>query len=325
MESVRGVSIVTTVVDHLDLEVGDMVREVYSNDDGMVWCRVSDRFAWIPRGHIYPLHVPVALKRSSSHAAMEAFLTKSADLSPDEGWASYLSGSGVVSTFKRPRSWQFGTTGWGERPGKTGGLHMCPNPDGSRRCQLSVEFGICGDSLTDTIPGSRAGVLIYLPNMRTDTHECDVQHETSMTLSFSALLLAYVETVSLVRKQVYRTPHHPHGGKLYPGIEWDFAHVPFNKPWRVSVDKTIHMREFARERASVWLRAERTASPDAWRCTIPRSLPLRRGDQVRLRLTSPGIAKWVDALVVDPKGPTFDVSLTPNTLCRTDTSMFFVS
>jgi hypothetical protein len=193
---------------------------------------------------------------------------------------------------------------------------------------VSVEYGICGDSLIDTIPGSKAGVLMYLPNMKPESG--DVQHETSLTLSFSALLLAYIETVSIVRREVYRTPHHPRGGQMYTSIEWDFTHAPFTKPWDVfstGTHKTrdINICDFAKERAALWLQAERIASPDSWKESVPRCVGLSKGDRVSLRLYNPGVTNWVGAVVVDESGPEFDVPIPPNTLCRTDTSMFFVS
>lgn len=320
---ITGLSLVTTVVTHLGLGVGDVVRVVHCTDD-MAWC--GDEFGWIPRSHIYPMHVPVVMRNSP----MESFLTKTSQLSPDEGWAPYLRASGVRSVFKSPRSWQFSANGWGEKAGKTGGLHMRVNPDGSRRCQLSVEHGICGDSLIDTIKGSKAGILMYLPNMNPETNSLaghNVSHETALTLSFSALLLAYIETVSIVRKEVYRTPHHPRGGQVYANIEWDFTHLPFHKPWMVFAHPKSNAREvridsFAVERAAVWLRAERVAVPDAWKDPVPRALA--KGTRVSLRLHEPGVHNWVGAVVTDEEGPTFDVPVPPHTLCRTDDAMFFV-
>lgn len=325
MERLRNsnMNIVTTVVGHLNLGVGDMVRVVHGTDD-MAWCAFDDRFAWIPRAHLYPLHVPILLNPGSPHIRMESFLTKTSQLTPDEGWSSYIHASGVSSVFKPPRSWQFGASGWGEQSGKTGGLHICLNPDGSRRCQLSVENGICGDSLINTIQGSKAGVLMYLPNMKPES--TGNEHETSLTLAFSAILIAYIETMSIVRKEVFRATHHPHGGKLYPNIEWDFTHLPFSKPWMVFASRSryINLGEFAKARAVVWLQAERAASPDAWKDGVPRNVGLTVGERVQLRMQAPGVANWVEAVVTDTAGPTFSVTVPPHTLCRTDASMFFV-
>ena len=322
-------AVVTTVVGHLSLDVGDTVRVVYCTDD-MAWCDLNTRFAWVPRCHLHPVHLPVSLPTRSRHKHMESFLTKADHLTPDNGWAMYIYASGVTSMFNPPRSWQFSIHG---KSGKTGGLHMCLNADGSRRCQLSVEYGVCGDSLVNTIKGSKAGILMYLPNMNPETNSRsgqDVHHETSLTLSFSALLLAYIETVSLVRKEVFRTPRHPQGGKMYPHAEWDFTHVPFNKPWMVFATSKTRTREiridrFAQGRASVWLQAERAASPESWKDTVPRVIGLTKGERVHLRVQGPGVINWVGAVVTDPEGPTFNVPVPPNTLCRTSTSMFFIS
>jgi hypothetical protein len=196
-----------------------------------------------------------------------------------------------------------------------------------------VETGICGDSLINTRPGTKAGVLMYLPNMNPESNTRDgdhTPHETSLTLSFSALLIAYIETVSIVRKAVYHTPRHPNGGQLYQCIEWDFGHPPFDKQWTVFATpkyrkRRVRLDTFAKERAAVWLQAERAAAPESWKDVVSPPIGLARGARVSLRLQTTGVVNWVDAVVVTSQPLKFNVTVLPHTLCRTDTSMFFVS
>lgn len=277
----------------------------------VVYVDVKGSDAWegerrIPASHLTPVHpVPRALPASSHHHAdMDPFLTR--DMAPLHGWESYLYGSGVRGTFRAPCSWQF-SFGTPDAPlvGKTGGLHMSQNKDGSRRCQLSVEYGMYGDSLVDTIPHTKAGVLMYLPNMG------------SLSMSFSALLIVYVESVSLVRRAMYKNSSHPLGGRAYPGIEWDYSHVPYTTPWPVfsSSVKSVCLSEFAERRARVWIQAEQAASPDRWKPHIPRTVPhLRPGDTIHVRHEAPGVTRWVRATVKSTNPLVLDVEHAPQSV-----------
>ena len=177
---------------------------------------------------------------------------------------------------------------------------------------------------------------MYLPSMSSVSNGMagqDVCHETSLTLSFSALLIVYVETLSLVRRAVYETPYHPCGGKMYSSVAWDYSHVPFSSPWTVCTNpgtkqRNINLSEFASKRAVVWLRAEREASPESWKEPVPLTvdLGLSVGDSVSLRLQKSGINTWI-ASIVTRTSPhlAFDVPCPPHTLCHTNSRIFFVS
>ena len=175
---------------------------------------------------------------------------------------------------------------------------MTMNSDTSRRCQLSVEVGVGGDSLIETIPGSRAGVLLYLPTMSimaNGTDGQDVCYDSTLTLTFSALVILYTETISIVRREIYNTPQHPMGGRPYPGMQWDFAHIPFSSPWiTASAKKNINIHEYAKERARAWLRSEVDASPDSWKPRIPTAPKpiIEDHEHIVVRKQKRGINRW---------------------------------
>jgi hypothetical protein len=320
--SLHGSFMVTTPIKALKLRVGDVVRVMYISDNNVAWCYLMSRasapkwpcslggadkqaqtqhlFKWVPASHLWSLHTPRVTAPTMDQATMEPFLTKSTHLIPRGGWKGYLEGAGVQGIFKHPASWSFWARCWGGESltGKTGGLHMTLNADMSRRCQLSVEVGVEGDSLIDTIPGSRAGVLMYLPTMSILANGSDGQdvcYESTLTLTFSALVILYAETISIVRRKIYQTPQHPLGGRPYACMEWDFAHIPFSSPWKTSSTKTtINIHEYAKERARAWLRAETAASPEAWRPRIPTSpQPIIEDDaHVVVRTQKRGINRW---------------------------------
>jgi len=342
--SLRGLWVVTTPVGPKQLRVGDVVRVLVSTEGGVglgylmsrasdpLWTRdlpradkqakVRNICEWVPMAHLCVLDMPRCLPRASENGDMEPFLTKSPHLVPDGGWARFLEGAGVMGAFKPPSSWQFSARCWDKRlvTGKTGGLHVTMNPDSSRRCQLSVEVGVCGDSLVDTISGSRAGILMYLPNMSVmaNAPQQDVCYDSTKTIAFSALLILYAEALSIVRKEVYTTPHHPMGGQPYPCMEWDFAHVPFSKPWTVSTSSknkhTVDIHEYARERARAWVRAEMVASPESWKPapTNPHTTTTTSGP-VYAMTSKRGVNRWVRAS--NPQ---------PGSLCYQNDRMFYI-
>ena len=327
---VWGLWMVTTVLESKGLEVGDHLRVLYCSDKGAAFCYLmcraknprwaspmydADEHArskrichWVPITHLWVLHMPRTLPPMSDMAKMEPFLTKSSHLIPPEGWVSYLNASGVKATFKPPMSWQFGGVCWGrKRSGKTGGLHMTLNSDSSRRCQLSVEVGVCGDSLVDTMPGTKAGVLVYLPNMNIMANGKqgeDVCYDSTISLTFSALLMVYTEALSIVRKAVYVNPRHPRGGVEYPNIEWDFFHTPFTKPWVVGPNKTpINLHLYAKERARFWIQAEMVASPLSW-TTPPSRTPEDKNDPLAVKMEKRGVNTWIQSSTSDLKSNT---------------------
>jgi len=303
-----------------DLSIGDTVHPVRVRNDKL-FCfpsgKTRDDAQWVPTAYLDPMHYPSALP--PGHIHMEPFLTRTPSLTPQHGWAAYTRDSGVKGVFRAPRSWYFvmreGFSENAKHCGKTGGLHMSQNEDGSRRCQLSVEYGVCGDSLIQTIPGSKAGVLMYLPRMGGEMDTCN---ESPTTISFSALLIVYIETVSRVRREIYANPSHPYGGRMYRGIEWDHTHVPFSKPWPVTSDtgRVINLHTFSQRRADVWLQAERIASPDMWKCSVSRIIPtpsptLSKGDIVHVRFSAHGVSRWVETTVHDVNPLVLDTPYEP--------------
>lgn len=264
-----------------------------------------DLCAWVPETHMWVIHRPVALAAYSRHVDMEPFLTRTPHLMPAEGWLSYMDGSGVKAFFVRPCSWQFCTSSSPEVDhllcGKTGGLHLAENKNGSRRCQLSVEYGVMGDSLVDTTESTRAGVLMYLPSMDVAANAAageDVCYESNLTLAFTAILIAYIETVSIVRKIVYSTPQHPLGNQPYACMQWDFSHTPFETPWTVASahkkHKSKNLYKFALERAARWVAAETVARPEHWKPPVPAPPPPPDDDTVvDVRVHKAGVCTWL--------------------------------
>ncbi len=281
----------------------------------------------LPITHLFAIYVPLMLPLTTHHMYMEPFLVRAPHLVPDQGWLALLENAGVGTRFTEPRSWQFYAKCWHDDSvvtGKTGGLHM--SLDGTkRRCQLLVEYGVCGDSLVDSVPHTKQGVLIYISNMNTQASQRsgDVCYESSMSLSFSALLLAYVETLSVVRRAVYEHPTHPYGGVDYPARAWDYHHTPYTKPFPVASPltkppRTINLAEFARKKARVWLKAEQAACPAAWALTPSlNASDVYVGMEMPLRMCHPGVTTWVRAVVTrvsDTEGVVFDVPPTPHCL-----------
>lgn len=293
-----GLYLVTTPVPGLGLGLGDLMRVLYSTTTerwGYLlkrpgtshWpCSLddTDRVATDRGLHVKvsphaltALAIPDALVTYPAGSAdMEQFLTRSPHLVPPGGWGAYIHGSGVRGVHRPPLSWQFHARFWGSphngpRPGKTGGLHMSQTTRGTRLCQLSVECGVLGDSLVNTLDRTATGVLLYLPSMdvrRNAAAGQDVCYESNLTLAFSALLIVYIEAVSHVRREIHRTPGHALCGVDYPSLHWDYTHPPYDRPWVVSsrsdMKKTTDLLRVARARARVWLDAERAANPRMW-------------------------------------------------------------
>ena len=339
---VWGLWMVTTVIESKGLDVGDRVRVLYS-DKGRAYCYLMSRAKeprwvslcvdadkearsrglcdWVPLSHLWVLHMPQNMPPLSRHHTMEQFLTRAPHLQPDGGWMFYVNGSGISASYKAPLSWQFASTFEG-KTGKTGGLHMTENADGSRRCQLSVEVGVCGDSLVNTLVGTKAGVLMYLPNMNVVVNGNageDVCYDSTLALTFSALLIVYIEALSIVRREVYMNPHHPRAGMQYPGMEWDFFHTPFAKPWTVASHhkSPINLYTYAKERARAWIQAEMTASPKSWSKSPPVGVVKQVSKEpVAIRLQKRGIHHWIQTVITDTR-------VTPDTLCYRNPDMFF--
>ena len=280
------------------LGVGDLVRVVCTSSEGS-WAYLLKRtrttlwpvsladadrvaadmhlYAHVPRHVLRALSVPDALvSHPIGSADMETFLTRAPHLVPRGGWGEYIRGSGVRGVHTPPSSWQFHARFWGDtyggtRTGKTGGLHMSESAKGTRLCQLSVECGVLGDSLVDTLSRTTSGVLVYLPSMDVRSNVAageDVNYESNLTLAFSALLITYVEMVSEVRHRIHTTPGHALCGVDYSSLDWDHTHQPYSRPWVAASDpskiKTIDLLKLARARARVWLAAERVAAPHVW-------------------------------------------------------------
>lgn len=319
-----GLWVVTTPSPRLQIGVGDVVRVFYTVKNvcwGYLLRRRGtsgwptqlgdiDTYAtthklctWVPETHLWVIRRPTAIATYSKHADMEPFLTRTPHLMPDEGWMSYLDGSGVKAFFAPPCSWQFCASFWHTPTpdllcGKTGGLHLTENKNNSRRCQLSVEYGVMGDSMVDTNERTRAGVLMYLPSMDVAANGAageDVCYESNMSLAFTAILVAYIETVSIVRKIVYSTPYHPHGNQSYACIQWDFSHTPFEKLWTVASahkrKKTKNLYKFALDRAAVWVAAEAVARPEHWKTPVPLNIPSH--DAIDVRVHKHGVCRWL--------------------------------
>ena len=120
----------------------------------------------MPLSHLFAMDVPRALPARDPHHEMESFLVRAPHLVPDGGWVTFLRDAGVGVRFTPPRSWQFYGKCWDDSvtTGKTGGLHLSI-VDTTRRCQLSVEYGVCGDSLMG-LPNMKAGLLMYITSER---------------------------------------------------------------------------------------------------------------------------------------------------------------
>lgn len=342
---VWGLWMVTTVIESKGLDVGDRVRVLHVSDKGDAYgyllcrakqprwvspCYDADKEArslglceWVPLSHLWVLRVPRNMPPISKHSDMEPFLTHAYHLKPTSGWLSYVNGSGISASYKPPLSWQFFSSVGGDT-GKTGGLHMTQNSDGSRRCQLSVEVGVCGDSLVNTLAGTKAGVLMYLPNMDIGINAKggeDVCYDSTIALTFSALLIVYIEALSIVRREVYMNPYHPKGGIEYPGLEWDFHHTPFTKPWTVASQhkSPINLYQYAKERARAWIQAEMAASPVSWKSPPPglNQMVVVANEPVAIRLKKRGVDQWIQTMLTDPR-------ITPHTLCYHNVcGMFF--
>ena len=329
-----------------EFQLGDVFRLLWSEPPDMAWGYLMCRRGWgrlfpsraqadslaathklvttnCPLAHLFALHVPVML---SPHHEMEPFLVRAPHLVPSGGWAAFFRASGVGAHFSAPRSWQFYAKCWDEDDvltGKTGGLHMSLHGS-TRRCQLMVEYGVLGDALLNTLPHTKQGLLMYMSTMNTQSaaRSGDVCYETSLSLSFSALLLAYAETLSRVRRAVYEHPTHPRGGVDYAAREWDYTHSAITRyPVATPPDKparTLNLASFAAGKAAMWLRAEKLANPTAW--ASPPALcskDVHVGMKCELRMWSPGVTTWVDACVtgVDEGGKvSFDVPLSPQCL-----------
>ena len=356
--STHGLWIVTTPDAESGLDVGDLVRVLWREAPyahGYVMRRAADRAAFpcrvaadamaathglarlFPLLNLTALHVERMLEPEAELFKLEHYLVRASHLVPANGWRTYLEHAGVGAHFTPPHSWQFYGRCWGlgTLSGKTGGLHMSINAANVRRCQLSVEYGVCGDSLMGVMPGTKAGVLLYISNMSIESavRDGDVCTETSLTLSFSALLLAYAEMLSIVRRTVYEHSTHPCGGVDYAARAWDYSHVPYRNPFPVHtprVDKptrTLDLAEFAAQRAQLWLEAERAACPDAW--TSQHSMlstdRVHVGMPLAMRLRASGVDAWVAAEVtcVDPLE--FDVSVPTHCLAIVDDQVVVVN
>jgi len=82
---------------------------------------------------------------------------------PVQGWDAFLRDAGVSLKLYGNTGAQFFAEFWGGvGSGKTGGLHMSEVGTCMRRCQLSVEHGVEGQSLRHSVAGTKAGLLIYV-------------------------------------------------------------------------------------------------------------------------------------------------------------------
>jgi len=91
--------------------------------------------------------------------------------------------------------------------------------------------------------------------------------ETSARMSFTALLLVYVEMVSLVRRRVYAQVGHPRGGVEYRCRAWDNNHPRPTTVIRVHGKKQsrgIDVATLATARAEAWVRLEQFLAPQEW-------------------------------------------------------------
>ena len=346
-ESRHGLWIVTTPLN--GLHTGDVVRVVWqepptarcylvrragcTDANANANAIVTRNMITLPTTHLFAIHIPTVLMEPMENMEhMEPFLVRASHLVPPGGWMAFLRDAGVGTHFTHPRSWQFYAKCWDEDvlTGKTGGLHMSLYNNNSRRCQLLVEYGVTGDSLVDTLPHTRQGVLMYVSNMNTEaaSRTGDVCYETSTSLSFSALLLAYAETLSLVRRAVYEHPTHPCGGTDYAARVWDYTHVPYTHPFPVACaaenpPRTVNIAEFASKKAKVWLAAENAANPDAWALPPPLDLVnVHVGMRMPMRLVQSGVTVWVNAKVTGVKPLAFDVPVTSNCLMGVIDSQF---
>jgi len=298
---------VTTPVE--SLKIGDVVSMLWQEPAENV-CEVLATGETLKIGldYIFPLlpRAPMFLNGTN----MIEFLTSSAELVPDEGWSQYLTKSGVNTWFTPPSSWQFSAVFWDpseRRCGKTGGLHMSFRKH-MRRCQLCIECGVSGESLMGSLPGTKAGVLLYIANMNTAT-ACgvtDVCYETSLSLSFSALLITYVELVSEVRKRVYEHPYHKYSGVHYLCQQWDYDHKPFQKPFPVYTRpgkrcRGLNLFQLAVEKANLWIQAEQAVNGSQWQKKESLLVPLYfyPGQKLVVRVSEVGVVLWMTAEVVD--------------------------
>ena len=299
----------------------------------------------VPRHHMISLHDPrdawgddAIHNLKQIHPELPNYLVRTPRLVPTDGWWPYLRDCGIRMYFTPPSSWQFAASCWEAhisapsdterhnnthlcRPFKTGGLHMSEGkpPRAVRRCQLSVEYGLKKDSFMGVAPGMKAGVLVYVGNMSCEDafRTGDICYDTSLTLSFSALLIAYIEMVSVVRREVYASNGHVFGGLNYCSKFWDFTHVPYTTPFPLAcpasrAPRTIDLAAFARERALVVLEAERMASPTTWAvCSSDTAAALSPGTRVAACYREKGIRVWLRVTIVDVT-PVVRVDLTPH-------------
>jgi len=348
--TLHGLWLVTTPTS--SLRVGDLVRVFWQEPpvaQGYLMRRATSRtplpvraeadalarkrkiITALPLAHLFAIHIPPMLTFGHD---MEPFLVRAPHLVPGQGWMHLFTAAGVTTLFTPPRSWQFHATCWHDSPltGKTGGLHMSLH-ENTRRCQLLVEYGVCGDSLVGTLPHTKQGVLMYVSTMNAEAaaRSGEVCHESALSLSFSALLLAYVETLSLVRRAVFEHPLHPYGGVDYHAREWDYTHTPYTKPFPVAClddrpARTINIAEFAKKKAEVWLRAEVAANPMAWTHPLPPLGPkdVRLGMKVPIHVKSRGVDMWVEACVTNVDPVEFDIPSASTCFGVVDSQVVFV-
>jgi len=328
MRDVNGLWLVTTPIN--ELQVGDLVRVVWMEGEHAMGYPVDDPqkvAVPLPSAHLFAVHVPRICIPSNVTQNIEPFLVRSPHLVPDGGWTHFLEHAGIGMQFSSPRSWQFYAKCWHDTTitGKTGGLYMSLQHT-TRRCQLLIEYGVCGDSLVDTLPHTKQGLLMYISSMNTQSaaESGDVCYESSLSLSFSALLITYAETVSLVRRAVYEHPTHPYGGMHYTACNWDYTHVPYTKPFPVAGNKptarTLNLFTLARKKAQMWIHAETVACPAAW--TLPRQLHARDvhvGMKIPLRLAHKGVAMWIEVQVLSVDVHTGNVEFDVNIPRKTHT------
>lgn len=187
---------------------------------------------------------------------------------PEEGWDAYVRAAGVYIKHYGNNGIQFYARFWGDTlAGKTGGLHMSPMGSCVRRCQFSVETGVRGANLRHVIAGTKAGMLVYVGNITNDTLQpCGL--ESTARLSFTALLLTYVEMVSEVRRRVYSEPSHPLHGIDYESRVWDHTHKPtsayFYVHSKTGTPRKVFIRELAHRRAENWILLEQIRAPSEW-------------------------------------------------------------
>lgn len=226
----------------------------------------------VPLLHFFPLWTHE--ERPELPPCLQRMCATADEFAPHEGWKDFLEQSGITVHSKSAGSYLFFAQFFNESNvvesgvGKTGGLHMSFNTKrNQRRCQLCVERGTLGQNLQNTLRGTKAGILLYVTNVDVALFSkyATLHADTSLSLSFSLLLLTYAETVSLVRKHIYEHRVHPYGHQEYKARMWDYTHVPYYKRYVLGRNHVVDMSSIAHEAAQKWILAEKHVHPQLWK------------------------------------------------------------